>query len=231
MKLLIIVILISSPFYFYYIKYLYNEATLPHNSHEPIFKHYFPQNTFKGEIPILNNRKTYFYHKIGDKLLIFSLDVGYEATMEGEQKDIMDDVLSKSKSKIKMAQFHGPIYAAWGQDSYFDYVAIRKGLEHWVPLFDKHNMAIIFENHTHAFKRSKKLKNGVPNENGTIYLGEGNWGVTKPGGVCDPSNVEIHDKVSLDQHVWIVTISNSNITATAYTNTFTVIDSIVITYH
>ena len=68
-----------------------------------------------------------------------------------------------------MTQFHGPIYTAWTQDSYFDQIVISKGLEHWVPLFDKHNMTIVFKNHTHAFKRSKKIKNGVSNESGTIY--------------------------------------------------------------
>ena len=54
-----------------------------------------------------------------------------------------------------MTQFHGPFYTAWTQDSYFDQIVISKGLEHWIPLFDKHNMTIVFKNHTHAFKRSK----------------------------------------------------------------------------
>ena len=38
------------------------------------------------------------------------MDVEYEATIYGEQKDIMDDALSKSKSKIMMGQFYEPIY-------------------------------------------------------------------------------------------------------------------------
>lgn len=90
----------------------YGEQKITYNAHEPVFKHYFPQNTNEGLVPKLKERSTYFYHEISDKLLILSLDVGYEATMEGEQKKMIDDVLSKSKAKIKMAQFHGPIYTA-----------------------------------------------------------------------------------------------------------------------
>ena len=207
----------------------YGEQTITHNAHEPVFKHYFPQNTYDGRIPMLSQRRTYFHHEVGDKLLILSLDVGYEAPMEGQQAQFIETVLSKSAAQIKMAQFHGPIYTACTQDAHFDQTVISKGLEHWIPLFDKYNMTVVFENHTHAFKRSKKIKHGIPADRGTTYLGEGNWGVTKPSGVCDYTNVELHEKVTMDQNVWIVKISHENkVSASAYNNDNVIIDEVEI---
>jgi len=43
---------------------------LRHNSHEPVFKHYFPQNTDNGKIPKLLERKPYFAQNIGKFIII-----------------------------------------------------------------------------------------------------------------------------------------------------------------
>ena len=87
----------------------YSEAEIIHSPHEPVFKHYFPQNTEDGKVPNLLARKSYFSQKIGDKILIVSLDVGYEASMEGEQKQWIEEKLSEPAPAIKIAQYHGPI--------------------------------------------------------------------------------------------------------------------------
>ena len=56
----------------------------------------------------------------------------------------------------------------------------EKGRTVWGPIFDKYNVRVAFENHDHTYKRTKKIKNGVAvsgNETGTIFLGDGCWGV------------------------------------------------------
>lgn len=158
----------------------YSGATVLQNNQAPTFKHFYPQNTQNYDVPNLKYRNSYFAHNFGDKLTILSLDAGYESPMEGIQSEWIERVLSDSKASIKMAQYHGPIYTACKQDSPFDESVIEAGLRNWIPLFDRYNMTIVFENHTHAFKRSKRIKYGVVNERGTIYLGEGMWGVEKP---------------------------------------------------
>jgi hypothetical protein len=35
----------------------------------------------------------------------------------------------------------------------------------------RHELAVGFEHHDHSYKRTKKLKGGQPNVNGTLYLG------------------------------------------------------------
>jgi hypothetical protein len=64
----------------------YGQATIRHDIYEPVFKHWFPQNTEDGEVPSLSARRSYFSHNIGEKVVILSLDVGYEASMEHAQK-------------------------------------------------------------------------------------------------------------------------------------------------
>jgi hypothetical protein len=48
--------------------------------------------------------------------------------------------------------------------------------QHWVPLFEKHNVDLVLEHHDHTFKRTHPLLNGHVDPNGIIYLGDGSWG-------------------------------------------------------
>ena len=166
----------------------FSPVVLRENEHEPVFKHFFPQNTIEGEIPMLKDRRVYFSQSIGDDLLIVNLDAGYAVPMKGAQTEWLEKVLSNSKAKIKFAQYHGPIYSACKQDKENDHQVERDGKYYWVPLFDMYNMTLAFENHSHAFKKSKKLKNGLEDSTGTLYLGEGSWGVQKDPGTCEKIN-------------------------------------------
>eukprot|EP01133_Synstelium_polycarpum_P019969 gene19969-23930_t len=49
--------------------------------------------------------------------------------------------------------------------------------EAWLDLFDQFSFQIAFENHDHAYKRTKSMRNSVPGLNGTVYMGDGSWGV------------------------------------------------------
>jgi hypothetical protein len=188
--------------------------------HEPVFMHYYPQNTnHLVGIPKMKDRKTYFVQDFGD-MVILSLDIGYGSRIEGEQTKFISTWLNNPNTKVKIAQYHGPIYTACEQYSQRDYVAIEYGLKHWVPVFDSHNMTIVFENHTHVFKRSKLIKNGMVDPEGTLYLGEGAWGTYHTDDQCVKTNVELHEKILGSTNVWILDINvNKGITARAYDHT------------
>jgi acid phosphatase type 7 len=49
--------------------------------------------------------------------------------------------------------------------------------QHWVPLFEHHNIRLVFESHDHAYKRTHPIRNGVVADNGIVYMGDGAWGV------------------------------------------------------
>ncbi|CAI2361334.1 unnamed protein product [Moneuplotes crassus] len=194
----------------------YNGAKITHNANEPAFKHYFPQNTYDGKIPYGTDRKSYSLQKIGNLLEIYSLDTGYDTKMEGEQMEWMILNLERNSATYRFAQYHGPVYSACKQDAHFDHTVSDKGKKYWIPIFDRYNMTIVFENHTHSFKRSKRIKNGKEDSTGTLYLGEGNWGVKKPSGVCVPENADLHVKSTLDNNIWKVEVTPTGIIATAY---------------
>ena len=50
--------------------------------------------------------------------------------------------------------------------------------KHWVPLFEKYNVRLAFENDHHIYKRSKPIRKGKVNEaSGVTYVGDGAYGV------------------------------------------------------
>jgi hypothetical protein len=48
--------------------------------------------------------------------------------------------------------------------------------KYWVPLFDKYRVPLVLEHHDHTFKRTRPLLDGLPDDNGVLYLGDGSWG-------------------------------------------------------
>eukprot|EP00343_Euplotes_focardii_P008005 CAMPEP_0205819172 /NCGR_PEP_ID=MMETSP0206-20130828/1431_1 /ASSEMBLY_ACC=CAM_ASM_000279 /TAXON_ID=36767 /ORGANISM="Euplotes focardii, Strain TN1" /LENGTH=477 /DNA_ID=CAMNT_0053112435 /DNA_START=500 /DNA_END=1933 /DNA_ORIENTATION=- len=203
----------------------FTPVEIKHTPHEPLFKHFYPQNTANGKIPNLFEREYYFSQSIGDDVLILNLDTAYAGPMKGEQTEWIKEQLSNSKHKIKLAQFHGPIYTACVQDKVGDFRVQDDGLEAWVPLFDEYNMTIVFENHSHVFKRSKLIKHGVEDSQGTLYLGEGSWGVASDIKDCVRQNEELMETVMGVASAWIVNIDvNKGIDSQAFDNMGMMID-------
>jgi acid phosphatase type 7 len=48
--------------------------------------------------------------------------------------------------------------------------------KNWVPLFDRFRVPVVLEHHDHTFKRTKPLLDGMADDNGVLYLGDGSWG-------------------------------------------------------
>ena len=91
----------------------YSRGEFQHDKSMPLYKHYLPQNTFQGDIPKLTNRSTYFAHRIGDHILILSLDAGYAADMDGDQTAWLESELLRHNYKIKIANYHNAIFRAY----------------------------------------------------------------------------------------------------------------------
>jgi len=80
------------------------------NKHEPLFKHYYPQNTHYDSIPKVDNRMSYTYHVFGNTTLIVSIDSGYDTSLIMEQKIWLESVLSQYVNLTKIVMYHEPIY-------------------------------------------------------------------------------------------------------------------------
>lgn len=199
----------------------YSGHTIEHNENSPVFKHFFPQNTFNENVPKLSERKTYFTHRIGTRLLLLSLDTGYELPI-ANQTTWIESQLSERSYQFIFSQYHHPLYAACSKGNRG--VTSGEGRKHWVPLFDKYNVTMSFENHVHSFKRTKPLRGGVPSPNGTVYLGDGSWGPLYPH--CKLINKELMEVADTINHVWIINIDETNvIQGTAYDQEGKVLDT------
>ena len=190
----------------------------------PAFKHYFPQNTYKGEVPQLSQRKSYFTHRIGTRILLLSLDTGYEVDMAGDQTKWLETQLSEKDYDHKFVQYHHPFYAACSKGD--TGIIADEGKTHWIPLFDKYAVSMAFENHIHGFKRTKSIKNGKPDISGTVYLGDGSWGPLVSS--WSLINQDIMVKSGVLNHVWIIKINGFYVSSIAYDQNGNILDSFLL---
>ena len=131
----------------------------------------------------------------------------------GEQTTYLENVMDSTEvisRNVKFIVYHVPLYSSTGQ-----WNTNRKALEgqkNWVPLFDKYNVTAAFENHVHAFKRTEPMVASKYDSSGTVYLGDGLWGVPA-------SDIPSADMISSNQggrlavsgrhhHVWRVDVKD-----------------------
>ena len=90
------------------------------------------------------------------------------------------------------AAYHVPIYPSHRAYGLSDSTLVRAA---WLPLFDAYDLTAAFENHDHMHKRTKRLRNNVPDPDGTLYLGDGCLGMAPRDGaqaqlLDDPAELE-----------------------------------------
>lgn len=109
----------------------------------------------------------------GDYLSLVLLDTGHTSKIEGAQADWLEKTLkARADHPNVLAVNHVPSYPSYRpSDS-----AGNGSRKHWVPLFEKYRVPVVLEHHDHTFKRTKPLLNGMANDNGVLYLGDGSWG-------------------------------------------------------
>jgi hypothetical protein len=109
----------------------------------------------------------------GDYLSLVLLDTGHTSPIGGAQAAWLEQALKARADHPHVVVInHVPAYPSFRRFEETG-VANRK---YWVPLFEKYRVPVVLEHHDHTFKRTKPLLNGVANENGVLYLGDGSWG-------------------------------------------------------
>jgi len=102
---------------------------------------------------------------------------------------------------LKFVNYHVPIYSACDNPEDNKDPIIRAML-HWVPHFDRFRVMGAYENHVHAFKRTKPLVGNYPAVNGTVYYGDGNLGAIE--NHCDiKKDLNLFAVASPLNNVWI----------------------------
>jgi Calcineurin-like phosphoesterase/Purple acid Phosphatase, N-terminal domain len=91
----------------------------------------------------------------------------WDADAARRQADWLDQTLSRTRARWKIAIFHHPVYPS---HPWRDMPALR---EHWVPVFDKHHVDLVLQGHDHAYQRTYPLRGHrrvCGREPGTIYV-------------------------------------------------------------
>jgi hypothetical protein len=93
----------------------------------------------------MGGKRFYTYQK--KDVRFFVLDSNY---MDQDQQRWLEEELSKSNSKWKIAYFHHPIYSSGGRHG--SEVDLRSIVE---PMFIKYNLNVVFAGHEHFYERLK----------------------------------------------------------------------------
>jgi hypothetical protein len=117
----------------------------------------------------------------GDYLSLVLLDTAHTTPIAGAQADWLEKTLkARADHPNVFAVNHVPAYPSFrrpveisGKPGTGTGEGNRK---HWVPLFEKYRVPVVLEHHDHTFKRTKPLLDGLADDNGVLYLGDGSWG-------------------------------------------------------
>lgn len=111
----------------------------------------------------------------GDYLSVLLMDTGHTVRVRGEQTEWLDQTLARRRDvphvfpllHVSPYPAHFPFDFPWS-------VHMRN---HWVPLFEKHDVEVVFVNHDHVYSRTHPIRNDSVDPTGVVYLGGGAWGV------------------------------------------------------
>jgi acid phosphatase type 7 len=115
----------------------------------------------------------------GDYLSLILLDTGHTTPIAGAQTDWLEKTLrARAGHPNVIAINHVPAYPSYRR---FEAADGHEGTgteqrRYWVPLFQKYGVPVVLEHHDHTFKRTRPLLDGLANDNGVLYLGDGSWG-------------------------------------------------------
>jgi acid phosphatase type 7 len=88
-----------------------------------------------------------------------------------KQYEWLENDLEKNKAALwKIAVMHKPPFSMGFHDDNKDVQM------HWVPLFDRYGVDVVFSGHEHIYERTKPLKGLNPDEKGTVYIIAGSGG-------------------------------------------------------
>jgi hypothetical protein len=140
---------------------------------------------------------------IGRTCSVFLLDSGHTHSVDGDQYLWLKSALSSRRQRpFRCAVYHVPGVQTVQKDT----VAGRAVGEYWIPLFEQEELDCAFEHHRHTMKRSKPLKKGEPHPRGTVYFGDGCWGVP-PRSALANVDAGIFPYYESRNGVWLVDLS------------------------
>jgi hypothetical protein len=138
----------------------------------------------------------------GDYLSLVLLDTAHTSPIEGAQADWLDKALKERAERPHVFVVnHVPAYPSFRKmEGKEGKAGTGEGnRKHWVPLFEKHRVPVVLEHHDHTFKRTRTLRDGLRDDDGVLYLGDGSWGRLRS--PQKPENLPYLAATSRDYHL------------------------------
>lgn len=138
----------------------------------------------------------------GDYLSLVLLDTGHTSAIGKDQADWLDKTLKARRDHPHaIVVNHVPAYPSARN---MKGTLLRAGTgeenrKYWVPLFEKYRVPVVLEHHDHTFKRTKPLLDGMANDDGVLYLGDGSWGKLRA--PQPPEKLSLMAAVNQDYHL------------------------------
>ena len=152
-------------------------------------------------------QRSYYSRKFGENFVIYLLDSGHLTRHAPEQAGWLDAQMEADANvPFHFAVYHVPLYPTYRSFGGAGSVAGRNA---WLPIFDKYHLTAAFEHHDHVFKRTKLLRNNAPDPHGTLYLGDGCWGM--PARPLGNNRPWYEEKAASLQHFWRVDVSKTRV--------------------
>jgi acid phosphatase type 7 len=110
----------------------------------------------------------------GNYLSVVMLDSGHLNPISGRQAAWLDETLTRRAAVPHvLPAYHIPGFPSFRPLTDRYVAGVR---EHWVPIFEKHRLPVVLENHDHNYKRTFPVRDGRRDPPGVTYLGDGSWG-------------------------------------------------------
>ncbi|GAB5411135.1 MAG: hypothetical protein ChlgKO_02490 [Chlamydiales bacterium] len=146
-----------------------------HDVNGPPVSHVTRGTLYYDFIPLQKPGVTYSALDITSLFSLFILDTGHGTSVTGTQTEWLGEALAqRANVPLKIAVYHEAAYPAYYLPDSRNSKKIR---QYWTPLFDQYHLTLAFENDNHTYKRTHPIKNEQIDPAGTLYLGDGAWGV------------------------------------------------------
>ena len=143
----------------------------------------------------------------GEYMSVILLDTDHTHRIDGEQTTWLAGTLAaRSDVPHLFVVYHVPAYPSVRRFNGGGGPVIR---EHWVPLFDRYGVDVVFEHHDHAYKRTHLIRGDDVHPDGVLYLGDGAWGA-KPRRVRRPRSTWYLARAESVNNVIVTTVDGAH---------------------
>lgn len=162
----------------------------------------------------------YYTTTIGRFVLV---TLNTETTQSGDQRNWLEAELQQAGTHARWitAQYHRPAWPAVKQPS--------GAKMHWVPLFEAHDLDMVFESDGHALKRTVPIRDNQHDSSGVTYVGEGGLGVGQRTPDRTRWYLEAPGFAESAHHIQKVTVTASTLLYEALDPDGTVLDQVTLT--